>query len=84
MAATTTVVAVGAAETAAGVTVAGGILLSCGFIENFCSSARMRVHVKSKGTRSLMSSELSMTTTRPRLVRWISGMAVSSSLLRCM
>ena len=38
--------------------------------------------MKSKWTRSLMSTELSMTTTRPRLVRWISGMAVSSSLVQ--
>ncbi len=38
--------------------------------------------MKSKWTKPLMSSELSMTTTLPRLVRWISGMAVSSSSLR--
>ena len=50
MAATTTVVAVGAAETAAGPTVAGGILLSCGFIENFCSSVRMRVSAVGRST----------------------------------
>ena len=51
---------------------------------NSCSSALISVSagggsMKSKWMRSLIPSDLSISTTEPRLVRWISGMVLSSS-----
>jgi len=52
-----------------------------------CSSARSRASaggasMKSKCRRSLMASDLSMSTTLPMFVRWISGTVFSSSSCR--